>query len=90
MRRWRAFRASSGAAGRSSATDGEQRLVAAGPGRLEVGLVEQVAGVVEAGLVVDLVVELELVERALEHLHRPAADGAEDEVGGGPRRRSAR
>ena len=63
----------------------EQGLVATGPGHLEVGLLEQVAGVVEAGLVVDLVVELELLERALQHLRRPPADGAEDEVGRRPR-----
>ena len=62
--------------------DREQRLVAAGPGHLEVGLVEEVAGVVEPGLVVDLVVELELLEGALQHLRRPPAHRTEDEVGG--------
>ena len=60
-----------------------KRLVPNGSSLLEVDLVEEVAGVEQPGLVVDLVVQLQLDERAFEHLHRPTAHRTEDEVGGG-------
>lgn len=72
-----------------SCNHGEQRLVAIGPGPFEINGFEHGSGIAESGLVVDVIVKFQLLQRCLDLADRPSPTHSEDDVAGDPRRNLA-